>query len=470
MNGIGLLLLLAMAGQVGPGTEKDYGWEYAPDGVLQYIVQISPQKAEMMKQKSIQFPQGQPVTSEIPPELVGKIGQVKIYIGNEILPRNPSIEELRRFPRVGDTIPPSSTAQLGVPKYVEPDLIPINQSETPPSLPAFPSNGGVGNSPVSGFKDKFSRTGEPVAQPAENLVDQAKNMASALEENANDSLASAAPDPSLLAQNGGGSPSSDFLNGLRTGGNSAPPSKFQGLDKTNSNTGVNAGSLGNLASNPGMPPLPSATPSNPSNPNYNNQNLNTVNPNSATYSSSNQRDSVSNPWPGTNRQPLPNNNGLNTASTNTGNLNNFGLQQQPTPTPTFGSAPSSYGPNTQNYNPNQNPNMGNDRIASNAGLLGAQSPPNYTSTNSGQVNNGQTSPNNGFGQSTLPPIQPTRTGQTELYPQANSSLTATTNSSENVLRFSFLASLIVNVYLGFLIRKLLTRYRLLLVNTRNQMA
>ncbi len=460
MNGIGLLMLLALSGQVGLGTERDYGWEFNQEGVLQYIVQISPQKADMMRQQSVQFPNGVPVTSEIPAELVGRVGAIKILIGTQNLPRTPSLDELRRYPRASEAVPSSSTAQLGIPKYVEPELRPIVQADTPPSLPSFPEGQGIQ------LSDAVNNT---ESEPG-NLIDQAKNAA--LEIEAASAAPAARPDPSLLAQAGGNNGLADsFMNSLRTNNNNN--SKFN-------NTGDPAASTANPVptntvnpnSQAGLPPLPATNPNTNSNPALNAGNGQRDNPNWQSQNLST----------GNSRTAFPNE-GYANAPPNSGNFTAVAPQQ--TPSPTFGSTPAfgnrgtavgngfpanSYAPvpGTASYSQDR----GHDRMASNVGTPTANPVTTYQQPlqsvpsggfAQGQANQSSPSNYNGYGR----PPGALGTGTGIETGTGQSPITAT---GDTALRLSFLTSLIVNVYLGFLMRRLLMRYRSLLVNARSQLA
>ncbi len=460
MNGIGLLMLLALSGQAGLGTERDYGWEFNQEGVLQYIVQISPQKADMMRQQSVQFPNGVPVTSEIPAELVGRVGAIKILIGTQNLPRTPSLDELRKYPRASEAVPSSSTAQLGIPKYVEPELRPIVQADTPPSLPSFPEGQGIQ------LSDAIKGTeGEPG-----NLIDQAKNAA--LEIEAASAPPVAKPDPSLLAQNGGNNGLADsFMNSLRS--NSNNNSKFNNTGDA-AITGANPVPTNtvNPNSQAGLPPLPATNPATNANP--------------ALNAGNGQRDNTNwqtqNPVTGIGRSAVPNEGYVNTPP-NSGNFTSVAPQQ--TPSPTFGSTPAfgnrgtavgggypanSYAPPPGSVS--YPPDRGYDRMASNVGTPAANPAPTYQQPV-------QSVPNGGFATGQANPSSPSNyTGYGRPAGGLGTGTSAETGAGQNpitttgdtALRLSFLTSLIVNVYLGFLMRRLLMRYRSLLVNARSQLA
>lgn len=479
MNGIVLLMLMASAAQVGApgGTERDFGWEFdKEDGVLQYIVQISPQEVQLMQQKSVAFPLGQENLSDIPPELVGRATRVVVRIGEAVLPRTPSLQELERMPRSGDPVNPSSTAMLGPGRIsdVEPGVFNI-QGNPQLSLPNLPE--GFGGNSTS------SSTG--------NLIDDASRAsANSLRDGLSDALSSAAsslpqsPDASMLAQNSANAlnqSGSAFLQGA-AGGNS----KFN-------NTGTpNTPALPNTTSNAG---LPSA---------------------SNTAAAAQQRDPST--WPQTNSSTgaaatgtslpgYPANPQLNVPSL--GQYSNP-LPQQQTPTPGFGSSPaytsrqnapntaassSTYnqpgmsplnnldpqsntytGANTASGYPNQlNPgllqNQFQQSVATGNGQYATGTPSGLASPYA-QGTGGQTSdfpriaanPTGNVQQSQTPPTG-TKTVSTDYPPNESSPLAG---NVDGILQVFFLLSLVVNFYLGILIRKLLARYRSLLMNVRSQ--
>lgn len=130
MNGIRLLLLIASAGQVAAGSERDFGWQISPeDGVLEYIVQVSPTEASQMQANHLENP------SDIPPELVGRARRVVIRIGNDVLPRTPSLAEIAKMPRFNSLSDVASALQPGRIAEVESDAVRNVQGSGPPRLP-----------------------------------------------------------------------------------------------------------------------------------------------------------------------------------------------------------------------------------------------------------------------------------------------------------------------------------------------
>jgi hypothetical protein len=454
MNAMALMFLTLLAGQIAPGTEKDFGWEIDPrDNALQYIVQVAPEEAVRMQQKSVQFPNGQEITSEIPNELVGRATRVVFRIGTMDLPRNPSLKEIElRFKRFGDPINPSSTAQLdpGVFKQLEtPAAYNIgqdNQPTQPMPLPKFPN--------------------EPLRDNA--LADAARANAGGMRDDPSDALSSAMsglavpdlsapesnfPDSRLLAQGGSDAVAKmrdDFLSGA-----SGTAEKFKSLPKPDSmqpgnvNSPTNSGFLNNSGQAA-------------------NSNGNAGNPNG---------------WPNARTQA------------NTPPLSNpypsmsSGQSQPQSPVSTFGQAPSSYDRLTGNP-----AFTGTNRMTQPTDPYGPQS----YSANNGQGINSQTTP--GFTSAPLQGQYDPRTPPLSAYPNARLARSdklpslggdspvggqggaagnavqsdvggaTTIPASDTALKLSFLVSLLVNLYLGILLRKLLARFRAAVAQVRSQMA
>ncbi len=207
MNGFKTLFLLLTTApiafaQVETGKERDYGWSVNPeDGVLEYIVQIKPEEVRAMQERSVAFPNGQEDVSNIPRELVGRIARVVVRIGNEVLPRTPSLEELERMPPINSPLNPSSTALLGPGRMqdVEGNVYNI-QRDAAPSIPDLPSS-------LGGTDTSRSRDG--------NLIDEASKAANAARNSVSDALSSVMPSANDLAQNFNSQNSGGFLDAAR---------------------------------------------------------------------------------------------------------------------------------------------------------------------------------------------------------------------------------------------------------------
>ncbi len=481
MNGIKLLLLLMASAQVEPGTESDYGWAVnKDDGVLEYIVQINPDKKRAMEQRSVQFPNGQENVSNMPRELVGRASRVVIRFGTEILPREPSLQELERSPRLFE--PSMSAAAMlgeGQLKDLESPVRNIQGQGAAPVFPTLPSG-------LAGAQDGIVGAGQ-----TGNLLDQADAM----------------PDPSLLAQNmaNQNGAASAFLNEARGG---AAGSKFNST---------------------AQPANPTIAP--PANPQTNSQvklpEFPPVGNSSSTFANAAQQP------PSTLSSRNQGSGNLLGANNSTSQLypsdrlnppslsNQSTLPQQRTPSSTFGSSPSftnqpananqpssdwatttnpgaqSYSSNPsqtgdfnygqQSYPPNYTsaPNVGNPNLGANPNLLNSQNATRTAMNNSPYVQQNATPPSTQVPtQVATPPARQSAGTSGSLPPNAMEALVALDKNKDGqltadeyapanvdgILLTLFVVSLLVNLYLGHLIRKLLMRYRVVLTNVRSQAA
>lgn len=145
MNGIRVLVLSMLLTQTAFGfqqePERDFGWQIADDGVLEYILQISPQEAQTM------LSQPEENVSSMPEELIGRASRVVVRIGTSILPRTPSLAVITRdIPRYQDARSAADLqASLGPGSFsdLESDKVRNIQGNGPQSLlprgPAFPN-------------------------------------------------------------------------------------------------------------------------------------------------------------------------------------------------------------------------------------------------------------------------------------------------------------------------------------------
>lgn len=479
MNGIKLLLLLAASAQVEAGTERDYGWAVnKDDGVLEYIVQINPDKKRAMETRSVQFPNGQENVSNMPRELVGRASRVVIRFGTEILPREPSLQELERTQRLFEQPSVSAAAALGEDKFrdLESSVRNIQSQSTTPVFPAIPN-------------------GLPGAKGQRSAIDQADQTANSLRNELNESLSSATadstmpgrnlPDPGLIAQNMTNQNGGGFLNDTRLGAAGAG-SKFN-------STAQPASPLGSAATPPVNTPtkLPDFPASTGTNPPFASGNPSAINPNGANTNTRN---------PGLNSNLSANNSTSPLYPADRSNIpslnNQTSLPQQRTPSTTFGSTPGLAGQSQDNWN-TQNPTSPN---------YSPNASPSYNNYNNGQQNyppNYTSAPNYGNPQDSAriamntppytPPananVAPPPTAQTgglnksqmelalavrdKLDKNKDGVLTPeeyNATSVDGIVLTLFVVSLLVNLYLGHLMRKLLMRYRVVLTNVRSQAA
>ncbi len=472
MNGIRLLVLIAAIGQMGVaagqqggtpaiGPNRDYGWKFDDqrnDGALCYIVQVSPEDALIMQRDFQEYP------SDMPPDLVGRVTRILFRIGTEVLPQTPSLEEIRKVPRVASPGDVNAILGPGRSSNVEGDAVVNVQQDRSlaPSLPfnspAFSASPSPANNPLA----PRTSLAERAAQASENPIDQAKILARGV--------------PGL---SGAGAP---LPNNANLGSNAGPPALPSYLDGGNSrfnqqaNTNGNAGIAGNWQSQT-SPSNQDRTRDDPTrladNRVPNGYDPSVSAPGGYNQGNYDQRDPASLSQPLVNGIPR-----VQTPATGFGSFPGYQNQNQDQNKFTGLGNNSNYPPNNGNsqfnngLNPsnnglgggmgaggpayNNNPNYQQDNpnhVASNPAVGGNPSvqsqltpPAGFTTVVSGQNNASSTTPSNA---TTEPPLKKSRAG-------------------ENILVFFCLLSLLVNFYLGTLIRKLLTRYRALLANVRGQ--
>ena len=111
MNGFTLWVLLAATGQVGDAAERDFGWQINPDdGKLEYVVQLSPQKANYMSSAGKEF------ESDVPPEVAARLSRVVVRISSTPLVSTP-MEEVMRLPPVTTAVLANIEATAGRGRY-----------------------------------------------------------------------------------------------------------------------------------------------------------------------------------------------------------------------------------------------------------------------------------------------------------------------------------------------------------------
>ncbi len=496
MNGIGLLVLIAAAGQVAAappsGPNRDFGWErdtQNPDRALCYIIQLSPAKVADMQGKAMENP------SDMPPELVGRATRILVRIGTDVLPQTPSLEELRNMPRVNS--PTDVTAQLGGGRLsdVEPsDLLNVQQRGSNPALPTFPgqssatpSNSAPANTPAASNPAMPRSTfGDSTSQGSTNPIDQAKQL---------DRGAPAFP-------NTNGNPPNNSPGSLS-------PTLPNYADSASNQLGRGGAATNNNPSNPaGDWRTPSANDNSRSRDEINrtadNRFQNQSGAAGGDYPQSTYPQSSLPPNYDTRTPPsldpssmtgLPNRSNIGFGANPSGqNPGKFGLS-----TPGFdnfsgqggvlsqggsagqGNAFGQNVPYNQGYGNGQYINGQNPNAQYGAGQFPGNGqrpngPSGYDGFDRVAANTTLSPPSQGPGthSGSTPPAQSTSknpSGDSSPGDLANSTILNGPSSSktgENILSVFFLFSLVVNFYLGMLIRKLLTRYRALLANMRGQ--
>lgn len=521
MNGIGLLVLIVTLGQIsfpnaGPpaaSDARDFGWQITKEestgrDIIEFIVQISPEKAAFMNANNEEN------LSDLPPELVGRVTRFVTRIGTAELPRTPSLAEIeRRYPR--HQTPGEVTASLGDGRFsdIDPDAV-VNAQGGGIQLPNFPAGGSNLQA-----KDALNNLQQRGGSLIDDVQKQARAGADAL---ANSSLGSkflegarnglgvpTAPQPNSLQPNPlqNGLPRADASNPNfpGTGGsnkyaqtgqsngnvpaatpNLQTPPAIQGVDDWKSGLPNMNDPAARIADNRGNIPRQGAA----------NGSFTPQTPPSLSGSFGQLPDSVARARQnnGLGGGGLGNNNansgygggnygargnvagGYGTDSYGTDRYGTGGNGTGGNGTGGYGNGGGNYGQGNQGY--------GNDRYTaapngSNQGY-GGYSGPNYPDARLNSNGNLARAQDNvdrianaglpGTGAAT-PGNNNSPNDQLEGGNAAGSSdRAAAKNGNEVWLQIFFLVSLIVNVYLGMLIRKLLTRYRSLLGNVRGQIA
>lgn len=508
MNGFMLLVLVVLAGQVSqagpamppslnpvqpasmvttPPPQTDYGWQINRDtGLLEYIVQISPAKAAIMQTA------GKEDESIIPAVVAARVSRIIVRFGTDPIQSTPIEEVLKLRPvdsgGIADNLP------LGRIKTLENgagfDVQNVAGGAQPPALTP-----GIGTSLTDADTSLSDKMSAAVRDPDNMLTQNRTSPGSSFLQDAmgNRGAATAPAFPSATGNNysqpGSGLPTSTattpplapgYNNNLPangqpgsnlgpgtsgTSGIGLPGMGTAGIGNTTNGLGANG-----LGTNGGYGQPHSTAPGGnfTSFPGQNNATLGQARPGFAS--------------PPLGTSPLNPN-----TSTGLGYNNNS----------TYGNSPNY--PNTPGYSNNPNytgtPNYnGTPNFAGNTnfpGTTGQSGSPGYQSpTYSPGYANTQTSPGfrtdppsvlladqrtavpstsntNGVGGS-----RSTWTNRTDGYPSDslndfNNQLGQRTGM-ENVMPVMFVLSLVVNFYLGMLIRKLLGRYRTLLSSVRSQ--
>lgn len=496
MNGIGLLVLLAMSGQV--GSERDFGWQIAPDGVLEYIVQVSPAAAAQMQSLNREN------VSDIPPDLVGRASRVTFRIGTSTLPREPSLEKIRQMERYSSPNDVASLLGPGKLSDVETDSVvhAQQQSDIPPLPPNFDIRS---NSPQAATGNIVDHAGELARQNSENGLLPNATSSNPRTNLANQFLqrAGANPQPGTASE----IPSLPRMALPNTGAphaNTPAPSTSR-FDSESSRQPATA--MENSLNTSGLPGSSKWLNSNEST-----DAIRTADRSAAPHAAPRTRagasyDASTPPILGTNQnRPHP---GLNpnfgparTPSADSGYVsrgqdrNGYGAPQgnagigygggtyansgyPPNQMPAYDARndaarqppPSPYG--GENYGHNYPPPAYDPGLSRNPNLQPRRSAADSQPPAARVASNQPATPIEGAPSATTPTTEKSNAtpspsdGQTGFTPSGESTRA---KNSEVWLQIFFLVSLIVNFYLGMLIRKLLTRYRSLLSSVRGQTA
>ncbi|RMF44795.1 MAG: hypothetical protein D6753_01700 [Planctomycetota bacterium] len=474
MRVFGILLTIALLYRAGPtawagDTERDFGWQIADDGVLEYIIQISPQQAAQMQANKLEN------LSALPPTLVGRARRIAVRIGTDPLPRVPSLEEIERtIPRY--TEPADVTAALGPGRIAEVEggqVVDVQNSL--PNLPPFSSGASARPSPGNGSFGLPSTSPSGTANPSASTPGASTSSAGLLPN---------LPPPSA------GSAGSKFLDGAS---GSPAPNTPPPLYQPSSGVGYAAGGAGPTASQPNTgTTAPANQPAFSSSSKFADTATEPALPATSDVASGipPQRTPVSGfgSTPGATAGPASATNPAGSQYGYPAGPSGYASTHAPNASPGYGSTPPTYGNSPwasasgtgmggpdQGYDPryaspgyNQAPPAGYQPQAPGprmAALPDATpsapqtgSPTAFPSTTPAPVpQTSSTAASNNVQQSGPSPSD----GQ-----PAASSARSQASASLVLLQMFFLISLLANVYLGFLMRKLLARYRNLLATVR----
>lgn len=471
MNGIGLLVLIAAAAQIGSapqfpgqmsgqlsnqlpaqvpaqlaaqqipqsqptplGPSAEWGWDIDDDNALYYIIQISEVKFKEMQVTGYEFP------SDMPPELVGRATRIAVRFGTNLLPQNPSLEELRKIPRVNS--PSEVTAQLEPGRFSDVESDKLQQVQQDRSAPAMPSFGNPGAGATTPQLD---------TQP--NLIDQLKADTNAFAERAK-SLVPGTPNlPSFPGATGA-------TNKFNTPAAGSPLEDRTGI-ANNSNNWQNTNPLPSvqsdyqqqLAREEAARLANSRLTTPPTTGNFVDRNTPT---NSSAYGSGAYASGA-----------------YDTRDPSSLTAEMFQRMPQRQTPGGFGGSPGAvnqgaYAPNNGQFSSNNYPNQYAPRNES-----FATAPPAFSNDliNDPTTHLAANPVGNGAPSVIIPVSAPPSTNSpASASPngseEENQPLAAKSKSTDSILAILFLLSLIVNVYLGMILRKLLMRYRAAVANNR----
>ncbi|MCR9296081.1 MAG: hypothetical protein NXI32_25475 [bacterium] len=494
MYRIGLFILLATQAQLGfsqsqADSTRDFGWMIdKEDQALVYIVQVAPGQATQMQLNRLEN------LSDIPPALVGRATRISVRIGTDPLPRIPSLEEIQKMPRYGTASDVTAALGPGRISDLEPGSVVNVQGPTLPSS-TFPDSNFAAN-PTLPAPATLPNVGSQTRNDSNSVTPPSAFGASGQSSRSGTSGSlsdllikppaspgNQIPTPTLPANLNGQSvppnysaPAGEYAN------RSQPANGFGAVNPADSTSRGTSG----LPTNPGMGTFPSRTPASLTAdgsyaglpPAVGNDARSPV-PN---YGSA----------PGANAPPVFDRNSPNTP----GNFPNPGYANENSNPANYGrnaptnadyanrgGAPNVYGP----------PAYGSNDYGRDPNGFGNRTPPAFnTQTPAGppayQTGAGSPDPNASYadsrsasdrglaadatsnirgGSATDPKAGSYDPSQSSA---ANSPAAANMNAGNVLVQMFFLVSLVANVYLVFLIRKLLSRYRSLLATVRSHAA
>ncbi len=458
MNGIGLLVLISVFGQVAAptspappsasqGDERDFGWQISPeDGALEYIVQISPQVVQVLQLSKDQF------ASHMPPALVGRATRVVVQVGSGVLPREPSLKELENYPRFNSSADLQAALGRGGFSDIEAESLKNVQGGGLPPLPGLSSAGSLSDA-------------------ADNVIDRAANATANLpasggsiaQQLRNDFLNSARNSPPPIPGNldaEARNPASPQQSSLGLGGSkfnsTAPPPV----------TDAPAGLVGGNANVSGTAVPPLAAPPSVSDWGTSTPPLADYRP-APGFSEPALRSPATDPRALEPQYAPPARDDLPMGIAQRGQMPGRSLSEQLGQDRYSFDARDPRGGSQDGYaNYRNHSNLDRDAYE-----YSNQRDPLGAGGYEGASNRGSAL-SKLASRETLPATTPKNIAEEEESPGDNSSTSGaeTPKTNDNLWQLFFLLSLVMNLYLGRLIHKLLLRYRSLLANVRSQTA
>lgn len=487
MNGFTLWVLLAATGQVSETVERDKGWQINPDdGKLEYVVQIPLQKAEYMRAEGKEF------QSEVPKEVAVRLSRVVVRISDDPIVSTP-MEEVLRLPVVSKAVLADIESTAGPGRFSQLESANPGDVMHVGGGSAFSGSGSAlpnaqGNSlsdqartlssdsllaqnTLSGTPNKYSNTGSPPSHSGLSSAPVAQFPPSNLP-SANTGIVG----PTL--------PSSNYPTSPTNASNQTTGLPSSGIGSSGIGSSSSGSGLGTMAGNPGIGysnihGQAGSTSGQPyGNPSYPNQAGSYGQPTSTgTYgqnpvynnSSTDPRNFGAPPRTGDPHQPAYN----QYATVGSGLGAHGSSAQNPYAQVPYGQSPYSTGAPYGQSPYGQSPIYGGVQTqlpSDPVSLPSYAQPTGRVADNRANTTVPSTSATSGFstaGSQMAGSTSPS-TSHSSDPSYGSSAYTSSRSGVDNIVPVMFVLSLVVNFYLGMLIRKLLARYRSLLSSVRSQ--
>ncbi len=451
----------------------DYGWDQdKQDGALYYIIQIHPDELKAMTTLNA-YGKREEKYSHMPEELIGRVRRVTVRIGTETLPQNPPLEKISQIPLVNMSDVTAALDQVGPGNIAQIESDNLQHVQGQGTYP-----------PTSGYNQT------PNAPPPSSSTSNVPSLAQSSLPNTNGSSRIQPP----------GRPSVKFNDAnpvtpnpaLAT--NNITPQRTLPSGQQLPNPSLGIPGVGNQATT-----LPNTTTSRAQRQGQTSfpdmsGNTNRIADNRSALPA------YSSPLPstgGTNAQSLPptqtyppathaqrGNSGFGTPQSSFPSLNervgntNYGVQgTQATQPPQYAAAgaPQYQTPHANNYLASNGQRTNTLNLGAPPGVQTSATPtatPPSTATQPPAYNipPAVTQPTNVAANTTAEPSQGNSNSTKSPSDGTSEGAQANQKKASGVIQVILLLSMVVNIYLAVLMRKLLTRYRSLLLNDRRQAA